>query len=214
MYIGPDRKRMEMHKRLLANISPELNKHVDNNTGEGIEGGICLPDEGEEMLTLFTEWAYTGDYALKDGILLANTGNQKEPKQDPWPSLHSHLQLCAFSEKFRLPTLKELAESKFHTEINRIEPNSERDATSLVMVIGYAYDNLPSLDPILMLLAQYAAWKLELLRGTSGFSDFILTKPGFLEELLMNLNGPKTRPIVPLKHLMNDSRIYYHSPTI
>ena len=186
-----------MHKKLLASISPELNKQVNNNMGEVIEGGICLPDEGEEVLTLFTEWAYTEDYACNDRTLLANTGNHKEPKQDPWPSLHCHLQLCAFSEKFRLPILKELAESKFHTEINCIELNSERDATSLVIVIGYAYDHLPSLDPILMLLAQYAAWKLELLRGTSVFSDFILTKPDFLEKLFMNLNVPKTRPTVP-----------------
>ena len=52
---------MEIHKKLLASISPELDKHVNNGMREGIEGIICLPDEGEEVLSLFTQWAYTSD---------------------------------------------------------------------------------------------------------------------------------------------------------
>ena len=191
MYVGPERKRMEMHKKLLASISPELDKHVNNDMREGIEGIIYLPDEGEEVLTLFTEWAYTGDYAPKDGALPADMRNPKEPKQDPWPSLHKHLQLYAFAEKFNVPILKQLAESKFHTEISPLEPQSERDAAGLLMMIGYAYDNLPSSDPILKFLAQYAAWKLELLRGATSLNDLILTEPDFLTEFLLHLKGPR-----------------------
>ena len=183
---------MEMHKKLLASISPELNKHASNDISEGIEGTIRLPDEGEDVLTLFIEWAYTGDYVHEDVTL----GSTLEP-EDPWPSLHNHLHLYAFSERFSIPTLKELTESKFHTEINRIEPNSERDATGLIIVIGYAYDNLPSSDPILKFLAQYASWKLELLRATAGFKKLALTQPAFLEEFLMNLNGLTTKPTTP-----------------
>jgi len=55
LYVGLDGKKMEMHKKLLASISPELNKHVNNDMREDIEGIACLPDETEEMLTLFTE---------------------------------------------------------------------------------------------------------------------------------------------------------------
>jgi len=187
---------MEMHKKLLASISPELNKHVNNDMREGIEGIICLPDEGKEAVMLFIEWAYTGDYTYKGDIPSGTPGLN----QDPWPSLHKHLQLCAFSDKFNIGALKKLAESRFHTEINPLEPRGERDAAGLLMVIGYAYDNLPSSDPILKFLAQYASWKLELLRMTIGFDNLILAQRDFLNQLLIHLNGLKTKPAIPQKH--------------
>jgi len=200
--VGPERKKMEMHKKLLASISPELDKHVNNDMREGIEGIIYLPDEGEEVLTLFTEWAYTGDYALKSNALPANTRNRKQPKQDPWPRLHKHLQLCAFAEKFNVPILKQLAESKFQTEISSVtvEPKCSSDVSGLVVMIDYACDNLPSSDPVLKFLAQYAAWKLELLRETTSFNDLVLSQPDFLKELLRNVSGPKTKPKASQKH--------------
>jgi len=194
---------MEIHKNLLASISPELDKHVNNDMREGIEGIIHLPDEGEEVFTLFTEWAYTGGYPHKSIPL-------KSPPypEDPWPTLHIHLQLCVFADKFNISTLNELAESKFHTEINRIEPNSERDASGLVLVIGYAYDNLPDSHPILKFLAQYASWKLGLLRGAAGFKILILTQPAFLEELLMHLNGLNAKPMGPQKYAQYGTPTY------
>ena len=185
---------MEMHKKLLASISPELDKHVNNDMREGIEGIIYLPDEGEEVLTIFIEWAYTGDYACKDDALPADTRNRKKPKQDPWPNLYKHIQLCVFSDKFNVPILKQLAESKFQTEISSFELQSERDVAGLLMMIRYTYDNLPSSDPILKFLAQYAAWKLELLRGTTSFKDLILAQPDFLMEFLLHLKGPMAKP--------------------
>jgi len=190
--VGPDGKKMEIHKNLLASISPELNKHVNNNMREGIEGIIHFPEEGEEALTLFTEWAYTGGYGHRD----VTPGLPVEPK-DPWPSLYNHLQLCAFADKFNIPILEELAESKFHTEISPIVPSSESDATSLVIVIGYAYDNLPESHPILKFLAQYASWKLGLLRATTGFDKLILAQPTFLREFLLHLSGLTAKPNTP-----------------
>ena len=195
MYVGPNRKRMEIHKSLLASISPELDKHVNNDMKEGIEGIIHLPDEGEEVLTLFTEWAYTGEYTNRSVPLI----NPPDP-EDPWPTLRDHLQLCVFADKFNISTLKELAESKFQDGFNRVEPNSERDATGLVLVIGYAYDNLPDSHPILKFLAQYASWKLGLLRGTTGFKELTLTRPDFLEELFMHLSGLNAKPMAPRGH--------------
>lgn len=189
MYVGPKRKKMEIHKKLLASISPELDKHVNNGMREGIEGIIRLPDEGEEVLSLFTQWAYTGDYSDKSIAPKSPPG-----RTDPWSSLHKHLELCVFADKFNVQILKQLAESKFHTEIKPLEPKSERDATGLVMLIGYAYGNLPSSHWILKYLAQYASWKLELLRATRGFNELILAQPPFLKELLVYLKGIKAKP--------------------
>ena len=196
MYVGLGGKKIEMHKKLLASISPELNKHVNNDMREGIEGIMHLPEEGEEIVTLFIEWAYTGDYTHKGGTPSGFLGLN----QDPWSNLHKHLQLCVFGDKFNIPILKQLAESKFHTEINPLEPQSERDAAGLLMVIGYAYDNIPSSDPILKFLAQYASWKMELLRAAVGFDSFLLDRPDFLNQLLICLGGLSTKPTIPQKH--------------
>ena len=196
MYVGLGGKKIEMHKKLLASISPELNKHVNNDMREGIEGIMHLPEEGEEIVTLFIEWAYTGDYTHKGGTPSGFLGLN----QDPWSNLHKHLQLCVFGDKFNIPILKQLAESKFHTEINPLEPQSERDAAGLLMVIGYAYDNLPSSDPTLKFLAQYASWKMELLRAAVGFDSFLLDRPDFLNQLLICLGGLSTKPTIPQKH--------------
>ena len=208
MYVGPDGDKMEIHKKLLASISPELNKHVNNDMREGIEGIIRLPDEGKEAVTLFIEWAYTGDYTHKgdtpSGFLGLN--------QDPWPSLHKHLQLCAFSDKFNICALKKLAESRFQTEISPLEPRSQKDAAGLLMVIGYAYDNLPSSDPILKYLAQYASWKLELLRATVGFDKLILAQPDFLNQLLIHLSGLSTKPTIPPKRQTHNASPYQQYP--
>jgi len=194
LYVGPYRKRIEIHKKLLSSISPELNKHVNNYMREGIEGKIHLPEEGAEALTFFAEWAYTGDYDREDDTL--------EIPDEPWQILHKHLQLCVFADKFNIPTLRRLAESKFHSQIRHctVEPNCRSDVAGLVIVIGDACDNLPSSDPILKFLAQYAAWKLELLREATSFYDMVLDQPDFLKELFMNLSGPKTMPTAPQKH--------------
>jgi len=202
---------MEIHKKLLASISPELNKHVNNDMREGIEGIINLPDDGEEVLTLFTEWAYTGDYTHK-GIQLESPPGP----EDPWPPLYNHLQLCVFADKFNISALEELAGSKFHTEINRIEPSSQRDATGLVMVIGYAYDNLPGSHPTLKFLAKYASWKLGFLRGTTAFKQLTSSHPDFLEEFLLHLSGLSFKPLTPpkyLQHPQNQQQWLFRTPT-
>ena len=204
MYVGPDGDKMEIHKKLLTSISPELNKHVNNDMREGIEGIIRLPDEGKEAVTLFIEWAYTGDYTHKSDTPSGFLGLI----QDPWPSLHKHLQLCVFSDKFNICALKQLAESRFYIQINPLEPRGERDAAGLLMVIGYAYDNLPSSDPILKFLAQYASWKLELLRATVGFDKLILAQPDFLNELLIYLTGLSTKPTIPQQHQTHNANPY------
>ncbi|KAG0635549.1 hypothetical protein HOY80DRAFT_1025023 [Tuber brumale] len=206
LYVGQDGGKMEIHKKLLASISPELNKHVNNDMREGAEGIIRLPDEEEETVTLFAEWAYTGEYGYKGEAQRANTGNCTKLNQDPWQSLHKHLQLYVFSDKFNVSILKQLAETRFHAEIGCIEPKSDNDVSGLVAVIGYAYDNLPNSDTILKFLAQYASWKLELLRPADGFSELILAQPELLKQLLMNLKGPNTKPTAAQMHPAHNSQ--------
>ncbi|RPA89225.1 hypothetical protein L873DRAFT_1823275 [Choiromyces venosus 120613-1] len=200
--VGPHRRRIEIHKKLLASISPELNKHVNNDMKEGIEGIIYLPDDEEKVLALYTEWAYTGEYAYEDDkpVVISygsSTGNPTQSKQNPWQNLHMHLQLYVFSDKFNIPTLKKLAGSEFYQNISPVVPQTNEDAVGLLMVITFAFDNLPDSDPILKFLAQYASWKLALLRGREGFNQLILTQAAFMKELLVNLTGLPTKPMPP-----------------
>ena len=51
-----------VHRRLLASLSPELDKHVNNNMKEGIEGQMCLSEVEELTLKAFLCWVYRGDY--------------------------------------------------------------------------------------------------------------------------------------------------------
>jgi len=201
LYIGPNRKKMEMHSKLLASISPELDKHINNNMKEGIEGKIHFPEEGEEALSLFSEWAYTGGYTIVDNTpafqLLGPTRQQQSntlANMDPWPRLHLHLQLYVFSDKFNIPTLKLLAKSNFSKEINLVDLARGGDATGLTSVIEYAYDNLPDSDPVPKFLARYASWRLGLLRGRDEFIQLVSTRPEFVKEFLMNLTGLSSKP--------------------
>ncbi|KAG0632693.1 hypothetical protein HOY80DRAFT_1141929 [Tuber brumale] len=194
--VGQNHKKIEIHKKLLASISPELYEHFNNNgVREGTESIVCLPDEDEVALTLFTEWAYTGEYGDEDSGLLANlnTGNHTKHIQYPWPILHEHLQVYVLADRFNIPILKKLAQSEFYADISCVKP-TKRDVSGIVLVIGYAYDNLFSPDPIRKFLAQYASWKLELLRPTRRFNRLILARPELLKELLKKVKGKKTKP--------------------
>ncbi|PWW73752.1 hypothetical protein C7212DRAFT_359248 [Tuber magnatum] len=200
LQVGRAEKIMKMHKNLLARISPELDKHVNNNMRGGIDGIIHFPDEGEVAFTLFAEWAYTGEYTIVDSTPLIRHSDHRGTctviKEDPWPSLRMHLELYAFSDKFNIPTLKLLAMSKFSKEIKPVEIKGKADTEGLTWVIAYAYDKLPDSDPIRKFLAQFTAWALTLLRGEDGFIQFTTTQPEFVKELLVNLGGLTTRPVL------------------
>ena len=199
LYVGPDRKKMEMHRKLLASISPELDKYVNNNMKEGIEGEIHLPEEGEDTFAFFSEWAYTGGYTIVDETpasqLLDPSGQpQLLSNVDPWSKLRLHLQLYVFADKFNVSTLKGLVKGNFSEVISPVELTRGGDVAGLTSVIEYAYDNLPVSDSVPKFLAQYASWRLGLLRGRDEFIQLISSRPEFAKELLVNLTGMSWKP--------------------
>ena len=58
----PDESSFFVHKRLLASLSPELEKHVNNDMREGREGQMHLSEVEEETMIAFLCWAYRHDY--------------------------------------------------------------------------------------------------------------------------------------------------------
>ncbi|RPA89228.1 hypothetical protein L873DRAFT_704139 [Choiromyces venosus 120613-1] len=184
LYVGPHRKKMEIHKKLLADISPELNKLINNDMKEGIEGIIRLPEEGEDMLSLFTEWAYTGEYEM-----------MQPPKQrNIWSVPRMHLELYVFSDKFNIPTLRELVKAKLYIEICFISVEDDDHVLDLISILEYAYDNLSDWDPVCLYLARYSASKLKVLRSRDEFIEFASNQPEFMKEFLENLTSSSTGP--------------------
>ena len=53
-----------IHKSLLSSLSPELDKHTNNDMKEGREGVLVLSEVDIPTMEAFTEWAYFKDYAM------------------------------------------------------------------------------------------------------------------------------------------------------
>jgi len=53
-----------VHKALLASLSPELEKHANNDMKEGVEGVMTLHEVHCPTLRRFLEWAYTQNYSM------------------------------------------------------------------------------------------------------------------------------------------------------
>ena len=51
-----------VHKDLLASLSPELEKHVNNDMKEGREGQMHLSEVEEGTMKAFLRWVYKDDY--------------------------------------------------------------------------------------------------------------------------------------------------------
>ncbi|RPA89227.1 hypothetical protein L873DRAFT_704228 [Choiromyces venosus 120613-1] len=199
VYVGPHRKKMEIHKKLLASISPELNKLVNNDMKEGIEGVIHLPEEGEDLINLFTEWAYTGEYKMKEGQLSTTAKDpymgmgQLPQYRDIWSILRMYLELYIFSDKFNIPTLMKLAKAKFYTEISSITIAGDSHVLGLISILEYAYDKFSHSDPICLYLARDSASKLKSLWRKDNFIKFASNRPEFMKEFLANLTPRKVK---------------------
>ena len=53
-----------IHRSLLASISPELEKHTNNEMKEGKEGRMILREVSETTMERFLQWAYKGQYTV------------------------------------------------------------------------------------------------------------------------------------------------------
>ncbi|RPA89226.1 hypothetical protein L873DRAFT_1849406 [Choiromyces venosus 120613-1] len=194
LYVGPHSKKMEIHKKLLAGISSELSKLANIDTKEGIEGVIHLPEEGEDLINLFIEWAYTGEYEKEDESFIAVKDPTQLPKQrDIWSVLRMHIELYIFSDKFNIPTLMKLAKAKFCGKISSITIEYDSHVLGLISILEYAYDKLSDSDPICLYLARYSASKLKSLRSRDEFIKFASNQPGFMKEFLANLPSSSGR---------------------
>ncbi|KAF8460196.1 hypothetical protein BDZ91DRAFT_430478 [Kalaharituber pfeilii] len=194
-----------IHKALLASLSNELDKHVNNDMREGQESTIELTDVDEETLKGFLLWAYTRDY---------RTPNPKSPS-----ALLYHTKLYALADRFNIPALSDLSYSRITTLLlNWGMVASSEDVSSVVSAMEYAWENLPlatmdasgstasacsSLDArnsglpsdrLLRYFTQYAAWALDALRNSCKFMNLLSSSHDFAVAVVMSSRAAELPP--------------------
>ncbi|KAF8459876.1 hypothetical protein BDZ91DRAFT_799550 [Kalaharituber pfeilii] len=150
-----------VHKALLASISPEFLKHIDNEMREGLEGEMILREVDMETMETFLKWAYVKEYSLPAHL-------------DPMIALLAHIKVYVFGDRFNILALKEQTLAKATEPLVQISSDrpAERSAPSVLLAAQYAIGNLPSVkEPLVAYLLQYLA---------QGFTD-VCKLPEFLD---------------------------------
>ncbi|KAF8455437.1 hypothetical protein BDZ91DRAFT_637880, partial [Kalaharituber pfeilii] len=188
-----EERKFYVHRSLLASLSPELDKHVNNDMKEGLEGVMELSDVEEATMKALLEWAYTKDYTTMLLVL-----KEVQSKSTSASALLQHTNVYVLADRFNITILKEQAYSKITTLLNTVGKMKEAaDIETLLSAITYAFDNLPcstasSSDSIqvipseklLKYFARYSAWLLDVLQNKKEFNMLLLHCADFARAVL------------------------------
>ncbi|KAF8445448.1 hypothetical protein BDZ91DRAFT_814660 [Kalaharituber pfeilii] len=181
----PQERKFYVHRSMLASLSPELDKHVNNDMKEGLEGIMELNDVEEATMKALLEWAYTKNYTISNPTSAS--------------ALLKHTTVYTLADRFNIATLKDLAYSRItKLLINLGKIKEAADIEALLAAITYAFDNLPcstasSSDSIqampseklLTYFVQYSAWLLDVLKDRKEFSTLLLYCADFARAVLL-----------------------------
>ncbi|RPB23930.1 hypothetical protein L211DRAFT_825127 [Terfezia boudieri ATCC MYA-4762] len=183
-----------IHKTLLSSLSPELDKHINNDMKEGRENLIELSEVDEPTIEAFLEWAYFQDY---QPAILA-------PKSTA--ALLYHSKIYVLADRFNIPLLKDLAFLKITALLEELGMVAKRtDLVAMVTAVTYAYDNLlvhsgkPSvsgstLERLLQYFTQYISWALDAFRSNDGFKKLLVSNSDFAEALVVSCSPARAPP--------------------
>ncbi|KAF8470736.1 hypothetical protein BDZ91DRAFT_718876 [Kalaharituber pfeilii] len=171
-----------IHRDLLASLSPELRKHIDNEMKEGLSGEMLLHDVDKDTLRRFLQWAYVKEYT---------------PCFGPKDTMFLHAKLYAFAERFNITSLKDLSFEKFTSLLTKRLFNPDpRLSTDVLSVARFAIDNLPALtERLVEYLLASIAWMLDDVRGLTDFADLIHAHPD-AAVAIFHLARPAQKPPV------------------
>ncbi|KAF8454838.1 hypothetical protein BDZ91DRAFT_747019 [Kalaharituber pfeilii] len=180
-----------VHKSLLASLSAELDKHVNNDMKEGAEGVMELGEVDEPTIIAFLQWAYKDDYTIEN------------PKAAS--SLLTHTKIYALADRFNTVSLKDLSYNKITALLADLGMVAAADDVKAVMAaVSYAFDNLlfssssssnaTATDRLLKYFAHYTAWALDVFRKNAEFCSLLKHSPDFAEALVTN---SRSAPIAP-----------------
>ncbi|KAF8453866.1 hypothetical protein BDZ91DRAFT_786637 [Kalaharituber pfeilii] len=153
------------HRELLAKLSPELRKHVDNDMKEGLSGEMILRDVDKETMCRFLQWAYVKEYSIDSGTQETNATSILLP----------HVKLYALADRFNIQALKELSLQKLTSFLT---DQSKPDTIDLLSATRFAIENLPTLtERVVEYLLGYTAWLLPDVRDQEDFTELIQAHP-------------------------------------
>ncbi|KAF8459928.1 hypothetical protein BDZ91DRAFT_851821 [Kalaharituber pfeilii] len=189
----PNKAVFYVHRSLLASLSAELDKHVNNDMKEGIQGVMELSEVDEATMKAFLQWAYN----LKDDYTIEN------PKATS--ALLGHTKIYVLADRFNIVPLKDLAYNKITALLADLGMVAAADDVEAVMTaVSYAFGNLPfstsstrisaSTEKLLNYFAQYTSWALDVFRTNPEFCSLLEDSPGFARALVTNSRSAATPP--------------------
>ncbi|KAF8459926.1 hypothetical protein BDZ91DRAFT_740598 [Kalaharituber pfeilii] len=189
----PDEAVFYVHRSLLASLSAELDKHVNNDMKEGIQGVMELSEVDEATMTAFLQWAYN----LKDDYTIEN------PKATS--ALLGHTKIYVLADRFNTVALKDLAYNKITAllvDLGMVA--AANDVEAVMTAVSYAFGNLPfstsstrisaPTEKLLNYFAQYTSWALDVFRTNLEFCSLLENSPDFARALVTNSRSAATPP--------------------
>ncbi|KAF8461623.1 hypothetical protein BDZ91DRAFT_784815 [Kalaharituber pfeilii] len=98
-----------VQRELLASLSPELRKHIENEMKEGLNGEMVLYDVDKDTVQRFLQWAYLRDYKSSQG-----TGS----------ALLLHTKFYILGDRFNIGSLRDLSFGKLTSLLNQPGPDA------------------------------------------------------------------------------------------
>ncbi|KAF8458726.1 hypothetical protein BDZ91DRAFT_742852 [Kalaharituber pfeilii] len=162
-----------VQRELLASLSPELRKHINNDMKEGLNGEMVLHDVDKDTLQRFLEWAYVKDYRTDSGSHATSS------------ALLLHAKLYVFADRFNIGSLKDLSFQKLTSILNEQSDPDPSLSADVLKAAGYAIANLPALtERLAEYFLGYIAWKLDNVRDLADFTEIFRAQPDAAVALL------------------------------
>ncbi|KAF8459934.1 hypothetical protein BDZ91DRAFT_740625 [Kalaharituber pfeilii] len=188
----PRRAVFYVHRSLLASLSAELDKHVNNDMKEGTQGVMELSEVDELTMRALLQWAYKDDYIIEN--------------PEASSALLRHTKIYVLADRFNIVPLKDVAYNKITTLLADLGMVAATDDVAAVMAaVSFAFCNLPfstassssistPTEKLLKYFAQYTAWALDVFRTNPEFCSLLESSPDFAKSLVTNSRSAATPP--------------------
>ena len=187
------------------------------------KGVYTFKNTSEGTLARFIEWAYTGDYpAVISAIEPVETKTKETDNTETKVKeennvtgaetgftfenhpLLTHIHLYIFCSIYLVPDLQDLAFSKMTACFTDLEKPNDLDTQSAVIsALRVSFHKLPTHDPLLDWMAQYAAYSIDKLRTQRSFHNLLKCSPILASRMVLSLNPASSPPwkIQPPKYI-------------
>ncbi|KAL4786149.1 hypothetical protein BJX76DRAFT_133444 [Aspergillus varians] len=203
-----------VHRKLLGSKCRSIIAAFEGGFEEGRKGTYIFQDTSEGTVARFIEWLYTGDYPIllratqsregeatkekRDGVQNREANTTTVEKADLTSESHPplvHVRLYVFSSIYIIPDLQKLAFERttaYFTDLNK--PDSHDKQLTVIAALRISFQRLPTSDPLLDWLAQYAAYSVQQLQLQKEFHDLLREISALGSQMVRFLNPAYSPP--------------------